>query len=233
MIAEIFAFSNVDTKSSARTLTRLTAAIFSLAFYCVSATCEARQLRLLVLGDSLSSGYMLPENAGFTHVLARRLLADGYPDVQVIDGSAGGATTSEAATRIARAGPGEYGADLVLVELGGNDMLDGVAPETVFRNLNWIVANYKASGARVILAGMLAKPKLGPAYNIRFDTIYPALAARWKASLYPFFLQGVFGNPALMLSDNKHPNSAGAERIVAGIAPIVERNVDAVRASSQ
>jgi acyl-CoA thioesterase-1 len=229
MIAEIFAFPSVERENSARALTLLTAAILSLAFYCVSATCEARQLRLLVLGDSLSSGYMLPENAGFTHVLARRLLADGYPDVQVIDGAVGGATTSEAATRIARAAPGEYGADLVLVELGGNDMLEETAPQNVFRNLNWIIATYKATGARVILAGMVAKPKLGPAYNIRFDTIYPALAARWRTSLYPFFLQGVFGHPALMLSDNKHPNAAGVERIVAGVAPMVERNIDAVR----
>jgi lysophospholipase L1-like esterase len=84
-------------------------------------------------------------------------------------------------------------------------------------------------GARVILAGMLSLPKFGPAYKATFDAIYPTLAAKHKIPRYPFFLQGVFGHPRLMLSDGKHPNAAGVRRIVAGILAIVETNLMGAR----
>lgn len=190
------------------------------------ALCQPSSLRLLVFGDSLATGFGLPQGAGFTHVLARRLRADGYANVDVIDGSVDGSTTADAAKRLASS-PEEYRADVVIVELGGNDMLIKDSPENIARNLNWIISGFKARGARVILGGMLAKPEYGFVYNVQFDKIYPALAARWRASLYPFFLQGVYGHPGLMQSDNIHPNAAGVQRIVAGILPLVERNLDA------
>jgi lysophospholipase L1-like esterase len=84
-------------------------------------------------------------------------------------------------------------------------------------------------GARVILAGMLSLPKFGPAYKATFDAIYPTLAAKHKIPRYPFFLQGVFGHPRLMLSDGKHPNAAGVRRIVAGILAIVETKLKGAR----
>jgi acyl-CoA thioesterase-1 len=119
----------------------------------------------------------------------------------------------------------QYGADLVIVELGGNDMLNETDPQTVFGNLDQIIRLCKAEGARVILAGMLSLPKFGPAYKASFDAIYPTLATRHKISLYPFFLSGVFGDPRLMLSDGEHPNVFGVQRIVAGILPIVKKNL--------
>lgn len=85
----------------------------------------------------------------------------------------------------------------------------------------------KAGGLPVVhvLAGMLSLPKFGPAYKASFDAIYPTLATRHKISLYPFFLSGVFGDPRLMLSDGEHPNVFGVQRIVAGILPIVKKNL--------
>jgi acyl-CoA thioesterase-1 len=187
---------------------------------------QSAPLRLVILGDSLSSGLGVPEGYGFAPALATRLRADGYRNVDIFNGSMPGDTTSDAATRIA-ADPRGYSADVAIVELGGNDMLIETDPAVVERNLNWIIDGYQREGARVVIGGMLSKRELGFVYNVTFDQLYPKLAARWGASLYPFFLQGAFGHPALMQEDGVHPNAAGVQRIVAGIAPIVERNLDA------
>ncbi len=207
-------------------LSRLAAIVLASLLVSSPAFCQPSGLRLLVFGDSLCTGFELPEHTGFTSVLARRLRADGYTNVEVVAGSVDGSTTADAAKRLASS-PQDYMADVVLVELGGNDMLIKDSPENIERNLNWILSGFKARGARVILGGMLAKPEYGFAYNVAFDKIYPALAVRWGASLYPFFLQGVYGHPGLMLSDRLHPNAAGVQIMVAGILPLVERNLDA------
>lgn len=190
-----------------------------------TALAQSVPLRLFILGDSLSSGYGVPQGYGFAPALAERLRADGYRNVDIFNGSMPGDTTSDVATRLA-ADPRGYSADVAIVELGGNDMLIGTEPAVVERNLDWIIDGYKREGARVVIGGMLSKRELGFVYNVTFDQLYPKLAARWGASLYPFFLQGVFGNPELMQEDHIHPNAAGVQRIVAGIAPLVERNLD-------
>jgi acyl-CoA thioesterase-1 len=199
--------------------------LLAAVFIASPALSQPTPLRLLVLGDSLVTGYRLPEGAGFTHVLARRLRADGYANVEVVESAVDGATTADAAKSLASS-PEQFGADVAIVELGGNDMLIRDSPEHIARNLNYILSGFKARGTRVVLGGMLAKPEYGFAYNAQFDAIYPALAARWGASLYPFFLAGVYGQPGLMLPDKLHPNAAGVQRIVAGILPLVERNLD-------
>jgi acyl-CoA thioesterase-1 len=191
-----------------------------------AALAQSSPLRLVILGDSLSSGLGVPEGYGFAPALAERLRADGYRNVDIFNGSMPGDTTSDAATRIA-ADPTGYSADVAIVELGGNDMLIETDPAVVERNLNWIIDGYKREGARVVIGGMLSKRELGFIYNVTFDQLYPKLAARWGVSLYPFFLQGVFGHSELLQEDHIHPNAAGVHRIVAGIAPLVERNLDA------
>ncbi|MBI1869216.1 MAG: arylesterase [Methylocystis sp.] len=197
----------------------------TLLLFCFPAVAAEGPRRILVLGDSLSSGYELPKGAGFPYVLARRLGAHGYNDVVVLDGAVAGDSTSGALERLPTAL--EHGADLVIVEIGGNDMLDGEDIGKTFANLDRIIAISKAVGARVILAGIVALPTRGPAYKAAFNAMYPQLAARHKISLYPFFLKGAFGRPGMMLSDGKHPSVFGVQRIAAGIAPLVERNLKA------
>jgi acyl-CoA thioesterase I len=212
-------------QEDAQAVRRHFAMITMLAICCLLAPAPAgaQPVRLLVFGDSLTSGYKLPQGTGFPNVLARRLHADGHSDVLVFNGSEAGETTAEALQRFRSAL--QYGADLVIVELGGNDMLNGIDPRLVYSNLDQIISIGKAEGARVILAGMLALPKFGPAYKAAFDAIYPALAARHKIPLYPFILRGVFGDRRLMLSDGEHPNVLGVQRMVAGILPLVEKNL--------
>lgn len=204
--------------------------LFAAAFAAAclfAANAKALPLKVLVFGDSLTSGFELPDQAGFSSVLLRKLRVDGYDDVIVLNGSVAGDTSGDGLQRISSAL--QYGADVVIVEFGGNDMLNRVDPRVTFSNLDTIIAICKTQGARVILAGMLSLPKNGPFYDAEFDRIYPALARKNKVSLYPFFLQGVYGHPGLMMSDHEHPNVFGVQRIVAQIAPLVEKNLRAAR----
>lgn len=219
-----FSFPTARKRYEAR---HCSSAILVVVLFLLSTPVYAQPLRLLVFGDSLSSGFDLPEGSAFPNVLSRRLHADGYGDVMVFNGSEAGDTTADALQRLPSAL--QYGADLVIVEFGGNDMLNQTDSRTIYANLDQIITILKARGARVILAGMAALPKFGSAYKGAFDAIYPALAARHKISLYPFFLRGVFGDQRLMLSDAEHPNVFGVQRIVAGILPMVEKNLELVR----
>lgn len=204
---------------------RLFAAFLSLvALLSLSASAQARFKRLLIIGDSLSAGYNLPPGTAFPYALNRQLHMSGHRNTVVLDASENGDTTGDALARLPKAFA--YGADAVIVELGGDDMLEQERPSIVYRNLDAIVRYSKARGARVILAGMLSYPRRSdPSYKLRFDWIYPTLAARQKVALYPFFLDGVYGNPCLIQSDQEHPNVLGADYIAARMKPLVEREL--------
>jgi acyl-CoA thioesterase I len=118
------------------------------------------------------------------------------------------------------------GADGVILELGANDMLRGVDPEVTKAALDAILGELKARNIKALIAGMKAVSSLGQDYKTRFDAIYPGLAKKYDAPLYPFFLEGVAGDPALKLGDGLHPNPAGVERIVKGILPNIRAFVD-------
>lgn len=185
-----------------------------------------RLKRVLVFGDSLTSGFDLPEGAGFAWALRRHLAQRGRSDALVMNTSRAGDDTAIGVDRIPLAF--SAGADVVIVELGGNDMLGDVDPGVVYRNLEKIVHHSKRVGARVILTGMVSLPKRDPSYKKRFDAVFPTLAAREKVPLYPFFLDGAFGNPRMMQEDGEHPNAAGSDYIASRLAPLVAREMNAV-----
>ncbi len=207
---------------------RLLAAFLSLfTFSCLApSSASAQPKRVLIFGDSLASGFDLPAGTDFGWALRKHLSLRGRGDVQIMNSSRAGDTTEVGIDRIPLAF--SRGADLVIVELGGNDMRGDIDPTVVYRNLQTIIQHSKAQGARVILAGMVSLPKRDPTYKLRFDAVYPALAAREKVALYPFFLEGAFGNPRLMLSDGHHPNVAGSDYIAARMAPLVDRELRAI-----
>jgi acyl-CoA thioesterase-1 len=184
-------------------------------------------LRIVVLGDSLVAGFQLKASDAFPAQLERALKARGH-QVDVINAGVSGDTTAAGLERLQWAVPDRT--DAVIVELGANDALRGLDPAKARANLDKILTAVKAGGAEVLLAGMLAPRNLGEDYARKFDAIYPALAGKHGALLYPFFLDGVVLNPQLNLSDGMHPNSKGVAEITRRILPVVEELIVRVRA---
>jgi acyl-CoA thioesterase-1 len=180
----------------------------------------AAATRILAFGDSLTSGFGLAPQEAFPAQLATRLKADGY-DVIVANGGVTGDTTAAGLARF----DWTVGIhpDIVLLELGANDMLRGLDPSRAEANLDKMLDKLTAAKARVLLLGMRASFNWGVDYQNSFDAIYPALAKKYDVPLYPFFLDGVALDPKLNQPDLLHPNAAGVAVIVGRVAPIVER----------
>jgi acyl-CoA thioesterase-1 len=189
----------------------------------------AGPLQIVGFGDSLMAGYQLAPGDRFTDQLEKALRDKGF-DVSVANAGVSGDTTSGGLARLDWSVPD--GTALVILEFGGNDMLRGIDPALVDKNLDAMLARLKERDIPVLLAGMVAAPNLGHAYGEAFGTIYPRLAEKYGVPLYPFFLDGVAGNPALQLEDAMHPNAAGVKRIVEGILPMVEKAVSTLQTKS-
>ncbi|MGI9372800.1 MAG: arylesterase [Hyphomicrobiales bacterium] len=176
-------------------------------------------LRLVVLGDSLTAGYGLAAGASFPDRLQKALSAKGS-NVKVENAGVSGDTSSGALSRLDWAVAD--GTHMVLVELGANDALRGVAPEETAKALDELITRLKAKGAKVLIAGMVAPPNMGATYGAKFNAIYPDLAKKHEVALYPFFLEGVAALPELNQADGIHPNEKGVDVIVENILPAVE-----------
>lgn len=183
---------------------------------------EARQVKVVALGDSLSAGYQLGLSDAFPVVLEAALKAKGL-DVVVENAGVSGDTASGGRERLDWSVPDDT--DLVIVELGANDALRGIEPALTEQALEEIIARLKERKIGVLLAGMLAPRNNGPEFVAAFDAIYPRLAEKHGVPLYPFFLDGVQGRPDLNLEDGMHPNPKGVRAIVARILPTVEKLV--------
>jgi acyl-CoA thioesterase-1 len=185
----------------------------------------AKPITLVALGDSLTAGYGLAQSEAFPVVLEKRLKELGL-DVTVINGGVSGDTASGGLERLDWTVPeGTHG---VIVELGANDALRGIDPAITRESLRQIIERLQARGIRVMLAGMLAPRNMGAEYATAFDAIYPALAAEFNVPLYPFFLDGVAADTALLLPDGLHPTAEGIERIVARMLPSVQTFVSSI-----
>ena len=110
---------------------------------------------------------------------------------------------------------------LVIISLGGNDMLRGLPPEATRKNLDEMLGKLKARGIPVVVLGMLSAPNLGADYRGKFDPIYPALAKKYDAALVPFFLQPLIGRPDLVQADRIQPTLPGIDLMVAATTDTV------------
>lgn len=183
-------------------------------------------IKLVALGDSLTAGYQLPPGKGFPEQLGAKLIEKGY-NVIVNNAGVSGDTTSGGRARLDWAL--EADTDAVILELGPNDALRGIDPALTRQNLEAIILEMHERGIKVLLAGALSPPNMGPDYAAAFNPIYPELAAKHGILLYPFFLDGVAAQPKLNLSDGMHPTVEGIGIIVDAILPSVEKLIDEVR----
>ncbi len=174
-------------------------------------------------GDSLTAGYGLPPNQGFTAQLQAALRRAGVA-AEVRNGGVSGDTAAQGRARLLWGLRGlPRTPDLVIVELGANDMLRGLPPAQARANLERILVELQRRRIPVLLAGMRAAPNLGPGYARAFEGMYPELARKYRVPLYPFFMEGVAGNRALIQRDGLHPNARGVSVVVRGILPEVRR----------
>ncbi len=191
-------------------------------------TADAKEPEILIVafGDSLYAGYGLDQKEGFAPELQAALIAAGK-DVQVYNAGVSGDTTAAGLRRmdfVLDSLPRKP--DLVILGLGGNDLLRGLKPSDTRANMEAMVNKLKDRGIPVMLTGMLAPPNLGKAFSDEFNIIYPALAKKYDVALYPFFMDGVVGQPDLFLPDGLHPTAEGIDIIVGKIAPQVVETLE-------
>jgi acyl-CoA thioesterase-1 len=195
----------------------------------LAAAGAAEPYKIVGVGDSLMAGYGLDAGQGFPERLEQALRARGH-DVVILNAGVTGDTTSGGRARLDWSVPDD--ADLVILELGANDMLRGVAPEITERNLDAMITGLRERRMAVLLVGMRAAPNLGADYQADFDAIFPRLARKHDIPLYGFFLDGVAADARYLLEDGMHPNAAGIDRMVERFAPPLEAVIAAEGAGS-
>lgn len=182
---------------------------------------------LLVMGDSLSAAYGIEQEQGWVTLLAERL----KDDVQVVNASISGETTSGGAQRFASI-IGQRQPDIVLLELGGNDGLRGLPPTQMRANLASMIEQSQQAGADVLLLGIDIPPNYGQAYRNAFTGVFHSLADEYNIALVPFLLEGVALNDELMQSDGIHPTAEAQPIILENVWPELEPLLDSVVSAS-
>ena len=182
-------------------------------------------INLVGFGDSLMAGYQLPPGDGFPEKLQAALKAKGV-DVSIVNAGVSGDTTTGGLARIDWSVPD--GTDGVILELGANDALRGIAPEESEKNLDAMITRLKARGISVLLAGMMAPPNMGADYAARFNPIYQKLSEKHGLPLYAFFLDGVVMDAGLKLEDGMHPNEKGVDVMVRKMEPAITQFIGTI-----
>lgn len=170
---------------------------------------------ILAFGDSLLAGYGLDDGESYPDRLEQALRARGV-NAKIANAGISGDTTAAGLQRLDFTLKNQpVKPELVIISLGGNDMLRSLPPAETRANLEKMLERLKAEKIPVVLLGMLAAPNLGKDYAAKFNPIYPQLAEKYGAVLVPFFLQPVIDKPDLMQGDHVHPTAIGIDAIVA------------------
>lgn len=192
----------------------------TFAWLLVALPAAASERTLLVLGDSISAGYGINPEQGWVNLLQQRLNQQGL-DYRVINGSVSGNTSGDGLSRL---GPllKEYRPAIVIIELGGNDGLRGYPLKTLENNLSQLIDASRASGAKVLLAGIEIPPNYGKRYTDQFRATFAKVAASKEVPLLPFILEQVATNSALMQNDGIHPTAAAQPQLVDNVWPVLQ-----------
>ncbi len=175
---------------------------------------------VLVVGDSLSAAHNIPRDAGWVSLLEDRLEGSMVAAPEVINASISGETSAGGLTRLP-ALLREHAPGVVVIELGGNDALRGLAPAQLRANLEGMIRLSREAGAKVLLLGIEIPPNYGPAYAQRLREVYAGLAAEHEAPLLPFLLEGVALEPGLMQADGIHPTAEAQPKVLDNVWPLL------------
>ncbi len=169
-------------------------------------------IRVVVYGDSLTSGYQLSEGDSYPAKMSKKIQEVGFTNVEVTNMSVAGETTAGGVERLNSLISKQP--DIVVVELGGNDIIRGVDPNVIYQNLMHIVGRLKENNVYIVLIGMKAPPNMGDTYAQQVEAVYHRIATFYSTAFYPFALEGIFGNPEMNLADGYHPNGKGTDVMV-------------------
>ena len=173
---------------------------------------------IVCFGDSLTAGFGTDLGQSYPDYLQTDLNAEGF-NYRVVNEGISGNTTKDGADRIDTVIA--LKPVVVVVEFGGNDGLRGLRIEDSRKNLDAIVGRLKASGTKVVLAGITLPPDYGPDYIKQFNDTYAMLAAKYHVPLLPFLLKGVFGVDGMMQADRTHATNAGNQVVAKNVLPLV------------
>ena len=178
--------------------------------------------RIVILGDSITAGYGLDPTRAYPALLQAKIDAAGLP-FTVANAGVSGDTTAGGLRRLDWALG--RGADVLMIALGGNDGLRGVAPKQTAENLAAMIqrARAKAPKIAVLVAGMEMPGNMGRAYTEEFSALFPKVATAQKATLVPYLLAGVGGVTELNQPDLIHPTAAGQERVADNVWVVLEK----------
>ena len=177
----------------------------------------AQNKTIIVVGDSISTAYGMDIQVGWVKLLDAKLNQLGH-DYEVINASITGDVTASGRERIGKQLQ-QHSPEIVIIELGGNDGLRGLPIDEMRENLQSMIDDSLASGARVLLAGMQIFPNYGPRYTNEFAQAYVDLAQKNSINLVPFILEGIGGVPVMMQTDGIHPNEQAQPIIVSNVWP--------------
>jgi acyl-CoA thioesterase-1 len=190
----------------------------------LAAAASAADRSIVVLGDSLSAAYGIPQARGWVALLGERLKRERL-DYIVVNASVSGDTSGGGRARLKPVLERHRPAVLIL-ELGGNDGLRGLPVPQLRANLAAIIEQAQQAGSRVLLLGVRMPPNYGPDYTASIDAAFRDLAKKYRTGLVPFFLEDFIGNPDFFLDDRLHPNEKAQplmlERVWPGLKPLLK-----------
>ncbi len=181
------------------------------------------EIRVLAFGNSLFAGYGLAHPSESYPAQLEEALRKQGRNVRVANAGVSGDTTAAGRQRLAFTLDSQPAKpDLVLIELGGNDLLRGLPPEQTRANLAAMLAELKRRGIPAVLMGLQAPPNYGGEWQAKFDAIYPELARQYGAALVPFVTARVFTDGGMLQADRIHPTAKGVGVMVGATAEAVE-----------
>ena len=180
----------------------------------------AEQKVLLVMGDSLSAAYNLPTQQGWVALSAARMKTS-HPQWRVVNASISGETSSGGISRLPAALK-IHKPNLVIIELGANDGLQGLPLVQTRKNLSQMIQLAKASQAKVLLIGIQIPPNYGKAYTQGFAANYSELARQEKITLLPFLLAPIATDRKYFQRDQIHPTAAGQIKLRDHVWPVLK-----------